>query len=119
MSLSAVDNLDRGAKTGHMELNIPKVPEGFDRQPFLEADDLGSLLRASNYNLIEEPLRPDADVVDLYGALNALQRSVYLEDEGKLNPIDGVADYFRERIRIAAGKLGIDTTHPDFKYLTK
>ena len=102
MSLSPGDYLDGVAKTGNGELNIPKVPEGFNLQLFLEAGDLGSLLKASNSNLVEAPQRPDADVFDLYGAINALRRAVQLEDEGKLNLEDGVADYFRERVRIAA-----------------
>lgn len=117
MSLSPGDRLDGVANTGNGELNIPKVPEGFNLQPFLEAGDLGSLLTASNFNLVEAPQRTDADVFDLYGAINALQRAVILEDEGKLAPEYGVADYFRERIRITAAKFGIDTTHPDFTYL--
>ena len=114
MSLSPGDRLDGVANTGNGELNIPKVPEGFNLQPFLEAGDLGSLLTASNFNLVEASQLTDADVFDFYGAINAKLRAVQLEDEGKLNLEYGVADYFRERILITAGKLGIDTTHPGF-----
>lgn len=100
-------------------LNIPPVPEGFNLQPFLAAQNLGDLLRASTINLVDNPQRGDATVVQRYSSINALQRAVQLEDEGTLNPADGVADYLRDQVRIAAGMLGIDTTDPGYTYLVK
>lgn len=100
-------------------LNIPAVPEDFDLQPFLEAKNLGDLLRATTNNLIENPQRGDAPIVQLYSNINALRRAVQLEDEGILNTGDGIADYFRDQVRIAAGTLNIDTTNPDYTYLAE
>lgn len=100
-------------------LNIPAVPEDFDLQPFLEAKNLGDLLRATTSNLIENPQRGDASIIQLYSNINALRRAVQLEDEGNLNAGDGIADYFRDQVRIAAGMMGIDTTDPNYTYLAE
>lgn len=88
-------------------------------QPFLEAENLGGLLRAATSNLIEDPQRKDALIIQFYSNINALRRAVQLEDEGILNTGDGIADYFRGQVRITAGTLNIDTTNPDYTYLTE